>query len=331
MVYIETGSTDVYYNFGCEYYFASEKKFEDTVFLFWRTEPTLMLGKYQNVAEEINLPYAKERGMHIVRRMSGGGTIYTDLGGWQFTFIDRLRENEIEFQRYIGPVIAALGSFGVEASFNGRNDLCIGSRKISGNAQYRLGDSMIHHGSLLFDTDIESMVRATSVDSYKIFSKSIKSVRERVCNIREMLPESAASLSALEFKEAMISAILSGSGKEERYALTEEDRERIETLAGEKFNNWESIYGKNPSFNIEKSGRFAGGKVVFRLKVVHGRIESASVFGDFFSTMDASELCGALRGVSFDRESVLRALREHGAEGAVYRISASELAGLIAD
>ena len=80
MVYIETGSTDVYYNFGCEYYFASEKKFEDTVFLFWRTEPTLMLGKYQNVAEEINLPYAKERGMHIVRRMSGGGTIYTDLG-----------------------------------------------------------------------------------------------------------------------------------------------------------------------------------------------------------------------------------------------------------
>ena len=89
MIYIETGSTDVYYNFGLENYFATEKRLPDTVFLFWRTTPTLMVGKYQNILEEINKPYADAHGIHLVRRMSGGGTIYTDLGGWQLTFIER--------------------------------------------------------------------------------------------------------------------------------------------------------------------------------------------------------------------------------------------------
>ena len=97
MIYIETGSTDVYYNFGLENYFATEKRLPDTVFLFWRTTPTLMVGKYQNILEEINKPYADAHGIHLVRRMSGGGTIYTDLGGWQFTFIEHSPDQQIEF------------------------------------------------------------------------------------------------------------------------------------------------------------------------------------------------------------------------------------------
>lgn len=112
MIYIETGSTDVYYNFGLEYYFTLEKRLPETVFLFWRTTPTLMVGKYQNVLEEINKPYADEHGIHLVRRMSGGGTIYTDMGGWQFTFIQHKEAGEIEFGRYIAPVIDALGGDG---------------------------------------------------------------------------------------------------------------------------------------------------------------------------------------------------------------------------
>ena len=107
MIYIETGSTDVYYNFGLEYYFAAEKRLPDTVFLFWRTTPTLMVGKYQNILEEINKPYADAHGIRLVRRMSGGGTIYTDPGGWQFTFIEHSPEQQIEFTQYIGPVVDA--------------------------------------------------------------------------------------------------------------------------------------------------------------------------------------------------------------------------------
>ena len=125
MIYIETGSTDVYYNFGLENYFTVEKCLPDTVFLFWRTTPTLMVGKYQNILEEINKPYADAHGIHLVRRMSGGGTIYTDLGGWQFSFIQHREAGEIEFGQYIAPVIGALEEMGVTASFNGRNDLTI--------------------------------------------------------------------------------------------------------------------------------------------------------------------------------------------------------------
>ena len=139
MIYIETGSADVYYNFGLEYYFTLEKRLPETVFLFWRTTPTLMVGKYQKVLEEINKPYADEHGIHLVRRMSGGGTIYTDMGGWQFTFIQHKEAGEIEFGQYIAPVIDALREMGVSASFNGRNDLTIDGKKFSGNAQYRLG------------------------------------------------------------------------------------------------------------------------------------------------------------------------------------------------
>ena len=108
MIYIETGSSDVYYNFGLEYYFTVEKRLPDTVFLFWRTTPTLMVGKYQNVLEEVNKPYADAHGIRLVRRMSGGGTIYTDLGGWQFTFIQHKSAEAIEFHEYIAPVIDAL-------------------------------------------------------------------------------------------------------------------------------------------------------------------------------------------------------------------------------
>lgn len=132
MIYIETGSTDVCYDFALEYYFTLEKRLSDTVFLFWRTTPTLMVGKYQNVLEEVDKPYADAHGIRIVRRMSGGGTIYTDLGGWQFSFIQHRETGEIEFSQYIMPVLEALEEMGVHAAFNGRNDLTIQGRKFSG-------------------------------------------------------------------------------------------------------------------------------------------------------------------------------------------------------
>ena len=326
MIYIETGSSDVYYNFGLEYYFTVEKRLPDTVFLFWRTTPTLMVGKYQNVLEEINKPYADEHGIHIVRRMSGGGTIYTDLGGWQFTFIQHRETEEIEFHQYIAPVIDALGELGVQAEFNGRNDLTIEGKKFSGNAQYRLGDCIVHHGSLLFDTDIRQMVESTTVDSYKILSKSIKSVRDRVTNIAEHLP---APMDPETFKECMVRHIMNGS--DAVYEVTAEDNARIREIAAEKFNNWERIYGADPKFNIERTGRFAGGKMQFKIDVRKGVIQSAAVYGDFFSTLDAETICAALTGCRYERSAVLEALMSHGIDGAVYRISAEEMTSVIAD
>lgn len=225
MIYIETGSTDVYYNFGLEYYFAAEKKLPEPVLLFWRTTPTLMVGKYQNILEEINKPYADAHKIRLVRRMSGGGTIYTDLGGWQFTFIEHSDQTQIDFSQYIGPVVDAVRELGADAGFNGRNDLLIGGRKFSGNAQYRLPGCIVHHGSLLYDTDLAQMAAATTVDPYKIQSKSIKSVRDRVTNISEHLPR---KLPAEQFKACMLRHLMRGSTQ--TYCLTPADDARIRAL-----------------------------------------------------------------------------------------------------
>ena len=327
MIYVETGSTDVYYNFGLEYYFTTEKDLQDTVFLFWQTTPTLMVGKYQNVLEEINPSYVKEHDITLVRRMSGGGTIYTDPGGFQYTFIQRRDAREITFSEYIAPVIGALKELGIEAAFNGRNDLTIGGRKISGTAQYRTPHSLVHHGSLLFDTNIRRMVESTTVDEYKIISKSIKSVRDRVTNIAEHLPE---PLDRREFKQRMVASIMENHGGiGHSYTVTEEDDVRIRALAREKFAGWENIYGKNPRFNIERSGHLPGGKMQFFLQVEHGIVRSASVYGDFFSTLGAEEIASAIVGCRYVYEDIRDALKRNHVDQAIYRITAEDMAGLI--
>ena len=164
------------------------------------------------------------------------------------------------------------------------------------------------------------------MDSYKITSKSIKSVRDRVTNISEHLP---APMDAETFKETMVRHIMNGST--DTYTVTPEDDARIREIAGEQFQSWERIFGRSPKFTIDRTGRFAGGKVQFKLDVQKGLIRDAAVYGDFFSTLDADTLCAALIGCPYERGAVLAALRSHGIDGAVYRISAEELASVVVD
>lgn len=323
MIYVETGSVDVCFNFGLEYYLTLEKPLPDTVFLFWRTTPTLMVGRYQNVLEEIDRAYADAHGIRVVRRMSGGGTIYTDLGGWQFTFIEPDRGEDIQFQRYLAPVIGALGELGVQAAFNGRNDLTIGGKKISGSAQYRLGGRVVHHGSLLFDTNLKEMAAATTVDKYKIESKGIKSVRDRVTNIAEHLAE---PMDALAFKERVVRHILGPNGTV--YELTDADRARAAAIGQERFAAWESVYAQGPAFSIRREGHFPGGTVRFDLEVKKGVIRGAAVSGDFFATLDGEAIARALTGCRYERDAAREALDRAGVS--LYRVSNRELAETVA-
>ena len=325
MIYVETGSTDPYYNFAVEYWLITEKRLnEDTVFLFWRTEPTLMIGKYQNPYEEINIEYARQHRIHIVRRLSGGGTIYTDMGGWQFTFITKGAGN-IHFAEYILPVIDALHTLGVaDAGFNGRNDLVIGGRKFSGNAQYMHGGYTLHHGSLLYDTDIAQMVAATTVDPYKIVSKSIKSVRDRVTNICEHLDD---PVSAEDFKKLMVSHIMRGSDRV--YEPTPEEQKRIRIIAREKFQNHQAVFGASPRYSIVRTGRFAGGKIEFTVSVVKGRIDDITVSGDFFGTVETGDFAAVLKGCAYERSAVEAALKK--LPGTVYQVTAEEMARTIVE
>lgn len=325
MIYVDNNSMNPFYNFALEYYLITEKNLpEDQIFMFWRTEPTLMVGKYQNTLEEINDKYAKENNINVVRRITGGGTIYTDPGSWQFSFITRGKAKQIDFNKYITPVIDALAKMGVKAEFNSRNDLVINGRKFSGNAQCMLNGYTLHHGSLLFDTDFEQMVKCLTVDEYKIISKGIKSVKERVTNISEHLAE---PMDGLTFKEYMVTSIMAGSTKV--YKLTEEDISRVNEIAKEKFESWDWNYGKSPKFNITRVGRFDGGKMEFKLDVNKGVIESCSVYGDFFGSIDISVLCNALVGCKYNKESIKACLDKIITDNTFYNINYEELLDII--
>ncbi|KAF5070325.1 Lipoate-protein ligase LplJ [anaerobic digester metagenome] len=320
MIYVETGSTDVYFNFATEYYFASEKKLEDTVFLFWRTDPALMIGKYQNTFEEIDLEYAREKEIQVVRRLSGGGTIYTDLGGWQFSFIDYTQGSDIQFQDYIKPVIEALRELNVPCEFNGRNDLVIKGRKFSGNAQYKLNGSTVHHGSTLFSTNIEEMVRSTQVDPYKILSKSIKSVRDRVTNIQDHLDY---AIEPEAFKQHMVKYMMNGSTS--TYELSGEERRHIQQLADVKFRSDAIRFGANPKFTLTRTGRFAGGKITIQLEFEKSRIRHAKLCGDFFGNEQVERLEQVMTGMPLEREALLDVMRTNALEGSIYGITVEEI------
>ena len=285
-----------------------------------------MVGKYQNIYEEINLPYAREHNINIVRRMSGGGTIYTDGGGWQFTFISDKAPDTIDFSQYLAPVLSALEALGIDACFTGRNDILIDGKKISGNAQYKLGGKTVHHGSLLFDSDIEQMVKSTCVSNYKIVSKGIKSVRERVTNIAEHMKQ---PISPEAFKELMVNHIVGENAV--KYCLSDEEKQRIQVIADERFHSWDMIYGASPRFSIVKTAHLSGGKVEVHFDVKKGRISDCAIYGDFFSTVSAEEICAALRGCMYDRAAIVNALSSAGLSEAFYNISIDEIAAIMAD
>lgn len=324
MLTVRNVSNNPFYNQAFEEY-VYETFRDDDVFLLWKNTPAVVVGSYQNICREVHVEALRQRGIPVVRRISGGGTVYHDLGNVNYTYIVRAN-GTVDYDAVLSPVIAALNAIGVPARKNRTCDIAIGDLKISGSAQRMIKGRLLHHGSLLFDTDIEQMVASTTVDSYKITSKSIKSVRDRVTNISEHLP---APMDAETFKETMARHIMNGST--DTYTVTPEDDARIREIAGEQFQSWERIFGRSPKFTIDRTGRFAGGKVQFKLDVQKGRIRDAAVYGDFFSTLDADTLCAALMGCPYERGAVLSVLRSRGIDGAVYRISAEELASVVVD
>ena len=292
MMYIEHDSTDAKFNFALEKYAMDELSVADSYFMFWRTNPTLMIGRYQNTLKEINMAYAKKNSIDIVRRITGGGTIYTDPNGWQFSFIIKNPgKRSIEFAEFTKPILDALRSLGVDdAQHSGRNDLVIDGRKFSGNAQYIRKDVVLHHGSLLFDTDLEVLVRSLSVDNEKIISKGIESVRQRVTNIAEHMPK---SLSSEEFRDVMLAHLTKDM---QTYTLSETDIERVKQIRDAQFDTWDWNFGHDPKFNITKENRFAGGKLMVQAYVEEGRIVDIHFYGDFFAREGLSELEKSLNG-----------------------------------
>lgn len=325
MLWIDTGSKDVFYNFALEYYLATEKRFEEPVFLLWQTPPTLMVGRYQNVFEELNMLYVMGKRNTIVRRLSGGGTIYTDEQVFQYSFIAPQNGSSIEFSCYTEPVIRAINSLGVPAKFNNRNDLMIEKRKVSGTAQYHVKDYTVHHGSILYDVDVEEMESCLHVDAEKIISKGIKSVRERVVNLKDYLP---GDKDVTEFMRELRERILGQDIRE--YKLSEREKQRIAVIADERFRGWDWNFGNSPKCDLVKSKRLDGGKVQFHLSIENGEIRDCEITGDFFTGKDMSVLSKTLCGCRMERNALRDRLREADATSYFYNITDEAILDILA-
>lgn len=316
MIYLDYTSMDAAFWFGLENALLEK---EGDYFLFWRTRPTVMLGAYQTAAE-FDHAYVQEKGIAVVRRQTGGGTIYTDPGSWQFSYICNENTKEINFAPFVQPVLEGLRNMGLDVSMSERNDLLIEGRKFSGNAQHHAKGRILHHGSILFDTDIAEMVGCLRPDNEKLTTKSIRSVSQRVANLKEFLP---AGMNALSFREALLSHMLTPDI--EQQTLLPEEAEKINKTFADKYKSPEWVYGQSPAFTLHNQKRFSGGKVEMLINLNEGKIAELRINGDFFYPGDIAVLTKALAGCLYTRQNVWEALQNALKEGPFYKISANEL------
>ncbi|MEK4387294.1 lipoate--protein ligase [Solibacillus sp. FSL W7-1464] len=303
------GITDPRINLAIEEYILKNMDIEkDDFLLFYINQPSIIIGKNQNTIEEINTDYVEENGIIVVRRLSGGGAVYHDLNNLNFSFLTKDDGNSFSnYKKFTQPVVDALAKLGVNSELSGRNDILAEGKKVSGNAQYSTRGRMFSHGTLMFDLDIDAVVNSLKVKQDKIESKGIKSVRSRVANIIDFLPE---KITVDQFRMEILKSIFGGEENIQYYELTEEDWDNIHEISKNRYQLWEWNYGKSPRFNIQKTKRFPSGSLDIRLEVNKGVIEEAKIFGDFFGVGDVDEVGELLVGTKYDRAAIAEKLKD---------------------
>ena len=306
MKYYRGISTDPYLNLAAEQFLLDTE--EEEIFLLWSNSRSVILGRNQNAYAEVNLPFVEEHGIPVVRRLTGGGAVFHDLGNLNFTFIvPRARCPELDFARFVLPVAQVLRELGVPAELSGRNDLVADGCKISGNAQCVWRDHVLHHGTLLVSADLSFMNGALRADADKLKSKGIKSVRSRVGNLSEYLPGIDAEGLARRLEDHFL-----GGGAAERTDFTEEQRAGIEALAREKYRTWEWNFGASGTFGRQVKRRFPYGSVELSFSAEHGALTGVRLSGDFFGIRPVEELESALAGCRLIRSELTARLGEVG-------------------
>lgn len=308
MISIRNNRRDPHFNLALEEYVIKYLNPSEDYIILWQNEPSVIIGRNQNTIEEINSKYISDNNINVVRRLSGGGAVYHDLGNLNFTFIVK-NENDVasNFRIFTEPVINALRKLNVEAEFSGRNDITIDGKKFSGNAQYYYGDRLLHHGTILFNSNLSVVQDALNVKQEKIESKGIKSVKSRVTNVYPYLNK---DISIDGFKDTLLKYFMNDENyKEKEYILTEEDIIKIKELMKTRFSTWEWNYGESPAFDVEKGKRYAGGKLELKFNVADGLIKKLKINGDFFGRKEVSELEPVLIGIKYRESDVRNSLK----------------------
>lgn len=298
MKFLVLKTKDPYLNLAVEEYLFLNS--EDDIFMLWQNEPTVVIGKNQNAYAEINMDYIEQNRIHIARRITGGGAVYHDLGNLNYTFISSCRaEQGIDFEYFTRPIIQALDSIGVKAELSGRNDLIANGKKISGNAQYTANGRTLHHGTLLFESDLAVLSSALNVDEEKIKSKGIKSTRSRVTNINKIL---GGRHTIEEFIELLTEHVQS------KYSPN--------TISAPQNSEIDRLYKRNSSrewifpekellsrYSVLKKKRYPFGIVEIYLDMINDVIKDIKIRGDFFGERPAEEIEERLVGASIREAS----------------------------
>jgi lipoate---protein ligase len=324
MLIIKRHQTDPYFNLATEEYVL--KNFPDDSFMLWRNEPSIIVGKHQNTLAEINLDYVNANHIKVVRRLSGGGAVFHDLGNINFTFIRKGDHRTlVDFRKFTEPILEVMQKLGIEARFEGRNDLTIDGRKFSGNAEHVYKDRVLHHGTLLFSAMMTDLSSALNVDPSKFSDKAVKSVRSRVTNIREHLKE---PMEIEEFMEMVRNHVKEKYPDSLTVELSESDHQHIEQLVKEKYDTWNWNFGYSPKYNFRKQLKTNGGHIEMNLHVENGIIMEAKIFGDYFNKLDTSEIEDALKGVPHTGDAIRQKLQNMEIGDYFTHVSLDELISL---
>lgn len=273
MLFILSNSFDTYFNLATEEYLL--KNIDDEVFMLWRSEPAVIIGKHQNAHSEINYKYVRENNINIARRLSGGGTVVHDIQNLNFTFIANGTEGKlIDFKKFVTPVISYLETLGINAHIGEKNDIRIGDLKISGNAEHVYRKRVLHHGTLLFNSDLNRLSEAIKITPNTYFDKAVQSNRTTVTNIIDHLK---SKISIEEFTDGLAGFIAKKNDSFSNYYLTDEEKNFINKLITEKYSKEDWVFGYSPKYRLIKEFHFNASLWSIELLVEKGSISKALI------------------------------------------------------
>lgn len=322
MLIINRNHTNPYFNLATEEYIL--KNFEEDSFMLWRNEPCIIVGKHQNTLAEINVEYVRKNNIPVVRRLSGGGAVFHDLGNLNFTFIQTgNKESLIDFRKYTEPILEVMQKLGIDARFEGRNDLTIGGLKFSGNAEHIWKNKVLHHGTLLFSSQMTNLAEALNADPLKFQDKAVKSVRSRVTNISEHLK---TPIDVLQFASLIQEHIATKYPDAHLMNLSANDHDKIEELVRQKYNTWDWNFGYSPKYNFRKVIRTEkSGTIEFDLDVHNGTITQIKIFGDYFNKFDTADIETALTGIAHNEPAIREVLSPYNLDDYFSGLTLTEL------